>query len=233
MGRFLENFDCFVGRLLPLGLTDAAVLRVRSLAHLVSLERDRIAVLGVERVALVFVARGATKFVARTATGRKQVVGFHFAGDLLTLPTTGAHHYDLHALVDSELIVLPYLPFREFAASQPQVLAALLDACEASLGRSRDKTVTLGRKTAPERVADFLLAMAPRIGTVQNGAILLDLPMSRRDIADSIGLALETVSRQFTQLRDDGVIETWGRARVRLLDRTELEARSGRLRQLA
>lgn len=233
MSRFLESFDRFADRFLPPGLSDAGLLRIRSLAVLLQPLREQTAQLDQSGPAFVFIAQGAAKLVAHTTAGREQVVGFHFAGDLVTVPATGAHHYCLQALADCELIAFPHAAFREIAASHPGILSRLLDTCEASLARSRDKAVTLGRKTAPERVADFLLTMARRIGTAKDGAIVMELPMSRRDIAHSIGLTIETVSRQFSLLRDEGVIETTGRARVCLLDRAGLEARSGRLARAA
>ena len=81
--------------------------------------------------------------------------------------------------------------------------------------------IALGSKTAAERLAVFLLNMAERIGTERDGLCAFDLPMSRRDISESLGLTIETVSRQLTKLRDDGVIETIGRSKV-ILRRPEL-----------
>ena len=87
----------------------------------------------------------------------------------------------------------------------------------------------LGRKTAQERLASFLVTMADRIGMQQGGQCVLDLPMSRRDIADSLGLTIETVSRQLTVLRDLALIETSGRSIVTLADIAALEDRAGHL----
>lgn len=178
---------------------------------------------------LVFLAKGATKLVAHTALAREQIVGFHFAGDLVLVPPASAHHYHLQALVDSELLIFRYGPIRSLAASEPHLLGPLLDVCLEALARLRDKAVTLGRKTAPERVADFLESMQPRLGAANEGFSRLELPMSRRDIADSLGLTIETVSRQFTHLREDGVITTSGRGGVQIIDPAALAARSGRI----
>ena len=178
---------------------------------------------------LVYIANGAAKLVARAAADREQVAAFNFAGDLVTVPGAGPHAYILIALGDSELVVLPYAALREAVRGDAAVLARLLDNCDSALGRCREKALMLGRKTASERMAGFLLAMAGRIGVPHDGAVLLDLPMSRRDIGDGIGLTIETVSRQFSLLRDDHLIATEGRSKVILLDLPELEARAGHL----
>lgn len=133
----------------------------------------------------------------------------------------------LRALAYSELVVLPYEALRDAVRSDPAVLAQLLDNCDAALGRCREKALMLGRKTAAEPIACFLLAMAPRIGAACGAAILLDLPMSRRDIGDSIGLTIETVGRQFSLLRDGNLIGAKGCSKVLLLDLPRLELRAG------
>lgn len=178
---------------------------------------------------LVYVASGATKLVALAAAGREQVAAFNFVNDLVTVPAQGQHAYVLRALVDCELVVVPYAAMRDEVRSDAAALARLLDNYDAALWRCREKALMLGRKTAPERIAGFLLAMAARIGVPEGGAVLLELPMSRRDIGDATGLTIETVSRQLSLLRDDRLILTEGRSKVRLLDLPKLEARAGHL----
>jgi len=109
----------------------------------------------------------------------------------------------------------------------------LLENTTLSLRRCREKTIALGRKTAGERIAVFLVGMAERIGVEQDGRLVLELPMSRRDISDSLGLTIETVSRQLSKLRDDGVIETVGRSGVILNTLESLRDRAGFLREAA
>lgn len=96
-----------------------------------------------------------------------------------------------------------------------------------ALHRCRDKAVALGQKSALERLAGFLLAMSERIGRTEGNLCVLDLPMSRREIGDSIGLTIETVSRQLGALRDTGCITTQGRSRIALLDLDALRASAG------
>ncbi|MBT8427219.1 MAG: helix-turn-helix domain-containing protein [Erythrobacter sp.] len=115
------------------------------------------------------------------------------------------------------------------AESDPQILRGLIGQMADALRRCREKAVALGRKTASERIAVFLLGMAERIGTAKGTSVILDLPMSRRDIAESLGLTIETVSRQFTILRDAKTIETSGRSLVILHDVSQLRAQAGYL----
>ena len=179
---------------------------------------------------MVYIATGAAKLVARAAAEREQVAAFNFAGDMVTVPGAGPHAYHLQALVDSELVVLPYPALRDAVRGDAAVLGRLLDNCDAALGRCREKALMLGRKTASERMAGFLLAMAARIGVQGEAGVLLDLPMSRRDIGDGIGLTIETVSRQFSLLREDHLIATEGRSKVLLLDVPSLKERAGHLK---
>jgi CRP/FNR family transcriptional regulator len=103
-----------------------------------------------------------------------------------------------------------------------------------ALHRSRTRMMQLGHKSARQRIADFLVSMAERLtdstGGTAGGACRLILPMSRRDIGDSLGLTIETVSRQFTELREAGLIETRGRSLVQLRDLAALAQAAGQTR---
>lgn len=176
---------------------------------------------------LVFLARGATKLVMTMPDASEHVLAFHFAGDVIHLPRRAQGRLHLRALDECDAIAFPADAFLDVAESEPNVLRMILSRTLMALQRSRDKAVRLQRKAAQERIADFLLGMAERIGESEAGATLLDLPMSRRDIGNSLGLTIETVSRQFTELREDGVISTSGRSLVRLHDLDELAIRAG------
>ena len=169
------------------------------------------------------------KLVAHAAGGREQVLAFHFPGDFVAVPAHGAHSYTLFALTSSEALVFPAAEFIELSSGHPAAMRTLLAAVLRSLNRSREKAIALGRKTAQERLSAFLIGMAERIGQPAKNACLLHLPMSRRDIADSLGLTIETVSRQLGELREAGLLETAGRSDVRLFDLAALAARAGHL----
>jgi CRP/FNR family transcriptional regulator, anaerobic regulatory protein len=86
----------------------------------------------------------------------------------------------------------------------------------------------MGHKSAAARIADFLVSMAERLGGCTQGPCAFALPMSRRDIGDSLGLTIETVSRQLTELREAGLVETEGRSKVALTDIAALARIAGR-----
>lgn len=179
---------------------------------------------------IVFVASGATKLVAHASHGREQIVAFHFAGDLVPVWSESAHTYALCALEPSSLLLFPAQDFLAIARHEPALASELLARSMRALARSREKAIALGRKTAQERVASFLLTMAERIGKRHGSGCAFHLPMSRRDIADSLGLTIETVSRQLGELRQAGLIETSGRAGIHLLDTAALDGLCGHAR---
>lgn len=176
---------------------------------------------------LVFLAEGASKLIVHMPDQSEQVLAFHFAGDMIYLPHHSHPGLDIIALEDCRIIGFPARDFLEIAELEPSVLRTILDRSLLALQRSRNKAIRLGRKSAQERIADFLLAMADRIGEPEGNAIQLILPMSRRDIGNSLGLTIETVSRQFSELRDERVISTSGRSLVRLNCPAELAVRAG------
>lgn len=201
--------------------------RLRMMAQPMDIARGRMVPLDPARDALVFVGSGATKLIASASGGREQIVAFHFPGDLVSIPANGWHSYRLSALTEAEVLAFPAGELLEIAASEPPLQAGLLRRSMTALHRCRDKSVGLGRKNAQERLASFLVGMAGRIGIVETGRWTLELPMSRRDIGDSLGLTIETVSRQFSELRATGLIETSGRSRVLLRDLSALAERAG------
>lgn len=202
---------------------------LRAMAWSTTIRAGEVARLDDARDHFAFIDAGATKLVAHASAGREQVVAFHFEGDLVWIPARAAHHYTLNALVRTRLVVVPSAEFLALARDDAAVTAVLFDRALLALHRSREKSVSLGRKSAQERIAAFLATMATRIGTDEGTAWAVDLPMSRRDIADSLGLTIETVSRQFTELRARGLIETSGRSHVRVCNPRGLAACAGHL----
>ena len=176
---------------------------------------------------LVFLAEGATKLVAYGADQAEQILAFHFAGDMIYVPRKSKGNFALIALAECRVISFSAGDFLEIAECEPPILRTILTRTLLALHRSRNKAIRLGRRAAQERIADFLLAMADRIGSDEGNFVTLKLPMSRRDIGNSLGLTIETVSRQFTELRDEQIIGTSGRSIVRLLNLPELALRAG------
>ncbi|KEO89136.1 hypothetical protein EH31_13965 [Erythrobacter longus] len=224
---FPELFERFAVEVLPLGVSDGTHLRFQSVARFVTARAGDAPFRGNGKDQIAFVASGSTKLVAQASQGREQVVAFHFAGDLVSIPSSTAHAYSLCALEDCELVYFPADKFLALAQEESGMVAEVLTRALRALERCREKTVALGRKTAQEKLASFLVTMNDRVGAVEGNQQEMSLPMSRKDIGDSLGLTIETVSRQFSELRSLGLIETQGRSGIRLLDLEGLKARAG------
>lgn len=198
---------------------------------------------------LVWIASGSAKLVAphagngdgngcgngngtSTAPGPCQVLAFHFAGDLVSVlrQNAGASWGDfrLVALTDCDLVIFPADRFLDAAQSDPAVLRSVLTRSLQALHRSRTRMMQMGHKSAAARIADFLVSMAERLAGCTEGPCAFALPMSRRDIGDSLGLTIETVSRQLTELREAGLLTTEGRSKVCLSDVSALARLAGR-----
>lgn len=185
---------------------------------------------------LVYLASGAAKLVARagagvsTSTGPpiNQVLAFHFGGDLVSVLRQRDGDFRLVALSASELVIFPSDRFLDIAQGDPAVLRSVLTRSLQALHRSRTRMMQMGHKSAGARIADFLVSMAERLTGCTAGACAFALPMSRRDIGDSLGLTIETVSRQLTELREAGLVETVGRSKVCLSDVAALARLAGR-----
>lgn len=225
-----ENlFQLFAAEFLPPETIDATCSKLRELARVITVANGDIVRDEGDEGRVVFIALGAAKLVAHVSQEREQVVAFHFASDLVLVPGRAAHLYTLCALGRCDLLAFPADSLIELARSEPGLSHEILTRTQRALARSREKSIALGRKTAQERVASFLVSMAERIGSPQSGGYLLDLPMSRRDIADSLGLSIETISRQLGEFRDSGLLVTSGRSVIHLLDLPGLQDRSGHL----
>ncbi|MEH6739175.1 MAG: helix-turn-helix domain-containing protein [Sulfitobacter sp.] len=151
------------------------------------------------------VTSGVVRLTRLLSDGRRQVIAFGYPGDIIGFPASGNHHTDCEALTDTYL-----QPYRrsilEGGASDPKLYSALLHAALNEISAMQDHFMMLGRKSANEKLSSFLCVLAARVGTDLGGSRSVNLPMSRSDIADFLGLTTETVSRTFTQLRNSKVI---------------------------
>jgi CRP/FNR family transcriptional regulator len=179
---------------------------------------------------LVYIAHGSAKLaaqpVADAPTG--QVLAFHFGGDMISVLRQSDGDFRLVALTDCDIVVFPAERFLDIAQSDPAVLRSVLARSLQALHRSRTRMMQMGHKSAQQRIADFLVSMAERLAGCTDGACAFALPMSRRDIGDSLGLTIETVSRQLTELREAGLLATEGRSKVALSDVKALAKLAGR-----
>lgn len=175
-------------------------------------------------LAAVYVARdGAFKTVSVSEQGEEQIVGFHLPGELIGLDAlaAGEHRCEAVALTTANVCEVPFERLSEVAAQIPGLQQQLLRVIGQSVGRDHDHLGMLVRRQAVERIAMFLHGIAERYENIGQSAREFRLPMSRDDIAHYLGLALETVSRGFGKLQDDGVIAVLGR-RIDILDPAEL-----------
>jgi CRP-like cAMP-binding protein len=200
--------------------------RLRPIARHLAIADGKAAPLGRSCDMLVFVAEGCAKLVAQTPGGREQVVAFHFAGDLIDVPSRSDHAYAVFATGGCEVLAFSRSDLLTAVRDEPAILEAVFSRIVDGLERCRENAVNLGRKSASERVASFLLTMARHGQRRPGGGLVIDLPMSRRDVSDCLGLTVETISRQISELRKDGLIATPCRSRVELLDAAELEVRA-------
>ena len=201
--------------------------QLKELAVHHSISRGDVAGIDRSRDWVAYIASGATKLCAQASGSREQIVAFHFGGDIVSVPADAAHANLLIALLDTELLAFPAREFYDCASGENAMARALFERLPAALHRCRDKAVALGCKNALERLSGFLLTMAGRVGAADGNICRLDLPMSRRDIGDSLGLTIETISRQLGALKEAGLIETRGRSEITLLDLAALEQRAG------
>ncbi|MDE0391319.1 MAG: helix-turn-helix domain-containing protein [Rhodospirillales bacterium] len=143
-----------------------------------------------------------------TADGRRQIVAFFFPGDLVGL-TVGDHYgYGAEAIGRASVCSILHTSMRELSRQTPALREDLLVALDREVAAAQERLMWLGRKTARERLACFLLECADRNGLPgKDGRKTVPLPMSQLDIGDYLGLASETVSRALAQLARDGAIE--------------------------
>ena len=183
-----------------------------------------------EPLGSVYVAsEGAFKSIGINEAGEEHVLGFHLPGELFGLDAIGSgqHRCDAVALTEARVCELPFASLAAIAAQLPSLQQQLLRVIGQSTDRDHDHVDVLSRRQASERIALFLHGLGERYRRIGRPADDFRLPMSRDEIARYLGLALETVSRGFSRLHEDGVIEVAGR-RVRILDEHALhEAANG------
>lgn len=186
---------------------------------------------GEDALLVANVIEGVLKLSTSTSDGREQIVGVVYPSDFIGRPFGERSQHSVTALVDSRVCLFPRAAFDRFAHEHPELEHRLLNRALDELDRARRWMLLLGRKSATERVASFLLEMSQRLGETHcNGAGPLDsfeLPLDRQQIADVLGLTIETVSRQLSSLRASGVIDLPSRRALDIKDRKRLMALAG------
>ncbi|SDY79637.1 transcriptional regulator FnrL [Citreimonas salinaria] len=162
--------------------------------------------------------------------GRRQTVGLLLPSDYIGRPGRARAAFDVEALSEVTLCRFERRAFEDLLRKTPHVASRLLKMTLDELDAARDWAVVLGRMTAREKVATFLISLARRqaaAGDALAGAVTMRLPLSREAIADHLGLTIETTSRQMTALRKDGLIEMTSNRDIRIPDFGALALEAG------
>ena len=138
--------------------------------------------------------------------GRRQIVGFALPGDFLGMATSARHSFSADAIGAVAVCRFSKASFAGFIKDKPHLLRRINELAIRELSQAQDHMVLLGRRSAEEKVATFLIGWRDRLVQLNGPSKTVALPMSRQDIADFLGLTIETVSRTFTKLERDGVI---------------------------
>jgi CRP/FNR family nitrogen fixation transcriptional regulator len=165
------------------------------------------------------VLSGAVRTYRVLSDGRRQVCDFLLPGEYFGVETSPDHRATAEALADTTVLVIRRSALSELARRDVEIAGELWMMSARRLERSQDHILMLGRKSASERVAGFLIDFASRVEAKDD----FDLPMSRQDIADYLGLTIETVSRTFSQFEHLGVLKAHNSRRIHLTDRRSLE----------
>ncbi|AQR61908.1 cyclic nucleotide-binding protein [Brevundimonas sp. LM2] len=160
------------------------------------------------------ITSGSVRVYKLLADGRRQIVGFLFTGDFLGLATGDAYVFSAEAIEPVTACRFRKSDYRTLIRETPALETALLDRANHELAAAQNQMLLLGRKTALERVATFLIDLPSHDPARRGPEGVVHLPMTRAEIADYLGLTIETVSRILTRLKTQGVI--------RLLSLTEL-----------
>ena len=168
------------------------------------------------------VLEGLLRTTKVMANGRRQVLTFGYPDDIVGLSHDCCYHNDCEAVVPTKILVLKKNAYSINNGTDQVLFDRLLKLAACEVSNMQEHFMMLGRKSAIEKIASFLLAIGSRTGHVENGRIAFNLPMKRSDIADFLGLTIETVSRVLTQLRKDGLIDLKNPHEVSILKKNAL-----------
>src|SRR5207344_2086136 len=148
------------------------------------------------------VIEGAVRSHKLLSDGRRQIGAFHLPGDIFGLENGNFHRFTAEAIVDTTVCLVKRQSLERVAKNDPAMVRSLLTMTTDNLQHVENHMLLLGRKNSEERVAAFLLEMNGRV----TGPSVVALPMSRRDIADYLGITLETVSRALSDFKQKGYL---------------------------
>ncbi len=181
-----------------------------------------------------FVASVVTGIATLTQTmedGRRQIVGLLLPSDFVGRPGRECAAYDVTATTDLVMCCFRKKPFEDLMLTTPHIGQRLLEMTLDELDAAREWMLLLGRKTAREKIASLIAIIARRHAALaprrETDAVQIDLPLTREAMSEYLGLTLETVSRQISALKRDGVIVIKGKRHVTIPDFDRLLEESG------
>ncbi|MDO1559528.1 helix-turn-helix domain-containing protein [Brevundimonas sp. 2R-24] len=231
MDRHITRSRAMVMQPLNTGAVSSALPRPTTLPCAVCDAFDEVAQTSVFRAGQELCAQGEPSYrVFRVKTGavaayrlfsdgRRQVMSFHLPGDFIGLEAGVSHGSTAVALIETTVEAMRRSELSDLALNDADLGRALWQVSIRAFHRSEEHALVLARHGALERIVSFLLNFADRAGA----ADAFDLPMSRQDMADYLGLTIHTVSRTLSQLEAQGLVEARGSRQVRLLRRARLE----------
>ena len=188
---------------------------------------------GDEAIIVANVVRGVLKLSTQTSDGKEQILGLVYPSDFVGRPFGQITPYGVQALTEAEVCIFQRTDFDRFAREHPRLEHKLLERTLKELDRTRRWMLLLGRMTAEQKLASFLLETAERAEPVSCTTASspepssLTMPLSRQQIADVLGLTIETVSRLFSKMKMEGLIDLQSRRQVAILRPAELAVRAG------
>ncbi len=177
------------------------------------------------------VVSGIATLTQTMEDGRRQMVGLLLPSDFVGRPGRAVAAYDVVATSDLVMCCFRKKPFEDLLGRTPAVSQRLLEMTLDELDAAREWMLVLGRKTAREKIASLLSIIGRRSAALNmvdgNSTLVFELPLTREAMADYLGLTLETVSRQISALKREGVIQLEGKRRVTVPDFEGLLAEAG------
>ena len=167
------------------------------------------------------IVSGTVRLCKHTSNGRRQIADFLLAGDYFGLLQLGTYSFTAEAITDVVVIAYPQRQIEQLSNTMPSMSRRLLTLLSQRLLGMQDHLVMLGRQAAKERVASFLLLLSERSEAEEGEAF--EVPMSRQDIADYLGLTIETVCRSLSDLKRSHLIEIPNVHQIAIVDREALE----------
>ncbi|MFW5450411.1 MAG: fumarate/nitrate reduction transcriptional regulator Fnr [Methylophagaceae bacterium] len=223
--------DCSLYRLcLPLGLHNNDLVKLDTIIKRSnSYQRNQSLFTANKDFISIYVVRsGSFKTTIAASDGREQITGFYFPGEFIGLDAIHRQAYEstAEALESSTVCELPFGQMQEIGKEMPQLQIQMLTRLSKELASDKGLMLLLGKKTADEKLASFLLSLSKRFQARGFSAADFHLSMSRSDIANHLGLAVETVSRLFSRFQEEQLIRISSKE-ISLLDMEKLEILCG------